>query len=129
MAEQCDPVHQHREYCLPVDMKSWLMYSAVSSIATSLRLQLLRSIFIRSSCLLIHRNTSSNYGTGITQLYAYTSLLGIPTGCRFSIISVITHVDESRQTTKAHPDTIIAGSNIISSGFGRSSSNPAQSWS
>ena len=129
MAEQCDPVHQHREYCLPVDMKSWLMYSAVSPIATSLRIQLLRFIFVRSSSLLVHRNTSTNHRTGTTELYAYTSLLGIPTGRRSSIIPLIAHVDESRQTTKTHPHTLVAGSNIFSPGSGGSSSNPAQSWS
>jgi hypothetical protein len=101
-------------------------FIAISPIAASLRLQLLRSILLRSSRLLLHCNTSPNHGASITKFHAYTSLFGIPASSRSCIITFIAHVDKPRQATKAHPHTLVTGSNILSSGASRSSGNTAQ---
>jgi hypothetical protein len=58
MAEQCHIVHQHCEY-LCIGRSQPLTTTAISPIPTSLRLQLVCSVLIRSSSIRVHRHPTT----------------------------------------------------------------------
>lgn len=106
-----------------------LISIAFSPVATSLRLQLLRIILVRSGSLLLHRYTSAIDRTNDSQLNAYTTLPSIPTGGRSSIIPLFAPMDEPRPTAETYSHTLITRSDIFRSSTSGSSGNLTQSGS
>ena len=128
VAEQRHVVHQHCEY-LWIGKKHLLTSTAFSPVPTSLRLQLLRFVLIRSSSILFYRHPTTIDRTNNPKLDAYTTFPGIPASGRSSIIPVIAPLDQSRQTTEAYSHALVTSSDIFSSSSSCSSGNITQSGS
>jgi hypothetical protein len=106
-----------------------LTTSAFPPIPASLRLQLLRALFVRCGSLLFHRHSTSIDGTSNPQLDAHAALPRIPSSRGSSIVPLVAPMDQPRPAPKTHPDTLISRSHILGSSTSGSSGDITQSRS